>query len=179
MSDHVPEFSRLVDVSRIPAEGLKETVSADPGECERLAQRLGVVRILTLAASFTLTPWRHGGVRVRGQVSAQMEQTCVVSLETFVASVSENVERYFAGDNEPGRSGVVVDVDSLEDDEPDLVRNGHIDLGELAAETLVLAIDPYPRKPGAVFAGLGEETAGDQAQQRENPFKALEKLTKK
>jgi uncharacterized protein len=179
MSDQMPEFSRLVDVSRIPAEGFEETIAADPGECAHLAVRLGVVRVMALTATFILTPWRHGAVRVRGRIGAEVEQNCVVSLDNFVVTVSEDVERFFAGDNEPGRSGVVVHVDSLEGDEPDLVRNGQIDLGELAAETLALTLDPYPRKPGAVFASPGQDETVASPEQRENPFSVLEKWPRK
>ena len=54
----------------------------------------------------------------------------------------------------PAGRALFIDLDSLEGDEPDLVTDGEIDLGELAAETLVLAIDPYPRKPGAVLPAI-------------------------
>ncbi len=173
------EFSRLVEVSRVPPGGLDETIEADADERARLAERLGVPRLLSLTARFNLMPWRQGGLRVRGRVKAEVEQVCVVSLETFVAGLSEEVERYFAGEAESGWSGAVHHLDSLEGDEPDLVTDGEIDLGELAAETLVLAIDPYPRKPGAVLAGDLPEGSAQSREASENPFRALEKLTKK
>ena len=179
MIEQTPEFSRLVDVSRIPPEGLNETITADAAECERLAERLGVERLLALTATFNLTPWRHGGVRVKGRFEAELEQVCVVSLDPFIATLSEEVERFFAGHSEPGWSGEVRDVDSLEGDEPDLVHGGEIDLGELAAEELVLAIDPYPHKPGVVFAGDDESLADKPQEASQNPFRILEKLTKK
>ena len=41
-------------------------------------------------------------------------------------------------------------VDAVEDDaEP--IQNGEVDLGEVAAETLGLELDPYPRKDGEAF----------------------------
>jgi len=179
MIDETPEFSRLVEVSRIPPEGLDEIITADRAECERLAVRLGVERLLALTATFSLTPWRHGGVRVKGHFEAEIEQICVVSLDPFITTLSEEVERFFAGHSEPGWSGQVHDVDSLEGDEPDLVHGGEIDLGELTAEELVLAIDPYPHKPGAKFAGGDEDLADKPREASQNPFLILEKLTKK
>ncbi len=179
MIGETPEFSRLVDVSRIPPKGLNETITADAAECERLAERLGIVRLLALTATYSLTPWRHGGVRVRGRFAAELEQVCVVSLDPFISTLSEEVERFFAGHSEPGWSGVVHDVDSLEGDEPDLVRDGEIDLGELTAEELVLAVDPYPRKPGAIFASDDENLADKPQEASQRPFLILEKLTKK
>ena len=173
------EFSRLVEVSRVPPGGMDEVIEADAGERARLAGRLGVPRILSLSARFSLMPWRQGGVRVRGRIEAELEQVCVVSLEPFVQRVSEEVERYFAGEAAPGWSGAVHHLDSLEDDEPDLVTDGEIDLGELAAETLVLAVEPYPRKPGAVFGGNLSEVPDRAYESSQNPFRVLEKLTKK
>ena len=34
---------------------------------------------------------------------------------------------------------------------PEPIVDGRLDLGALATEFLILGIDPYPRKPGAVF----------------------------
>jgi len=179
MRPQPPEFSRLVEVSRVPPGGTDETIEADADERVHLAKRLGVPRLLSLTAHFNLMPWRQGGLRVRGRVEAEVEQVCVVSLETFVASLSEEVERYFAGEAEPGWSGAVHHVDSLEEDEPDLVTDGEVDLGELAAETLMLAVDPYPRKPGVAFGGNLSEASGKPHEASENPFRVLEKLTKR
>ena len=57
-----------------------------------------------------------------------------------------------------------------DEDPPDLIVDGRIDLGALAAEFLALGLDPYPRKPGAAFEP-GEEEAG-----RDSPFAALARL---
>jgi uncharacterized metal-binding protein YceD (DUF177 family) len=177
MNQPAPEFSRLLDVSRVPAGGLTETIAADGGERERLARRLNVPRVASLEAAFTVSPWRRGGVRVRGRIEAEVEQVCVVSLDAFTARVSGEFERFFAGESEPGTSGAVHHLDSLEEDEPDLIVDDKIDLGEIAAEELALALDPYPRKPGAVFVAAPPEE-GDGGV-REHPFKDLEKLTRK
>ena len=53
---------------------------------------------------------------------------------------------------------------------PDEITNGQIDLGALAAEFLMLGLDPYPRKPGADFSFEGDD------QDRESPFGALKAL---
>ena len=44
-----------------------------------------------------------------------------------------------------------------DEDEPDPIIDGKIDLGALTAEFFALGLDPYPRKPGAVLdAGAHE-----------------------
>jgi hypothetical protein len=47
-----------------------------------------------------------------------------------------------------------------------------VDLGALATEFLILGLDPYPRKAGAVFQPPAR------AQPDESPFAALAKLKK-
>ena len=48
-----------------------------------------------------------------------------------------------------------------EEDEPDPVVDGKIDLGALASEFFALGLDPYPRKPGAVFVEDANSEPGD------------------
>jgi hypothetical protein len=55
-------------------------------------------------------------------------------------------------------------------DDPEPLVDGKIDLGALATEFLILGLDPYPRKPGAVFDPPPEERSGD------GPFAGLAKL---
>ena len=50
--------------------------------------------------------------------------------------------------------------------------DGKIDLGALAIEFLILGLDPYPRKPGAIFQPPAD------AQPDEGPFAALGVLKK-
>ena len=52
------------------------------------------------------------------------------------------------------------------------LTGGVVDLGALATEFLILGLDPYPRKPGAVFQSPEETAAG------EGPFSALAALQK-
>ena len=98
-----------------------------------------------------------------------MTQTCVVTLEPFEAEVAEPVELRFADLPEAALDGGeprVVEV--AEEDAPDPIVSGRIDLGALTAEFLALGLDPYPRKPGVAFDAPGET--------RESPFAALGRL---
>jgi hypothetical protein len=55
---------------------------------------------------------------------------------------------------------------------PEELIDGSVDLGAIATEFLILGIDPYPRKPGAVFT---QESKGDAGAR---PFAALGALMK-
>ena len=143
------EFSRPLLVDRVPRKGSHEHFKAEPAECVALARRFNVPVIHTVTARLHATPWRGGGLKVTGVVEADLEQVSVISLEQFRKSVSFQVERYFLPPKDLG--------DAVEDDAEPIV-GGIVDLGELAAETLGLELEPYPRKPGEQFDRPDEST---------------------
>jgi uncharacterized metal-binding protein YceD (DUF177 family) len=158
------EFSRALEVARVPKLGSHEKLSADAKECAALAQRLMVPAIHSLTAELKVKPWRGGGLKVSGDLKADLDQESVVSLQVFRSTVIFPVERYFlntlaADDNESE-----ADIDQIE--------NGVIDLGEVVAETLALELDPYPRKPGETFAFADAEGEED-VPIKPNPFNVL------
>lgn len=141
-----PEFSRPLRVDRVPPAGSIERISAEPRELVDVARRLGLPAVESLSAVYHVEPARGHGLRVTGEVKARLGQVCVVSLEQFESDASFRVERYFLP-----ASAIVHDDGEGEDEEVDPIEHGEIDLGEITTETLALSLDPYPRKPGAVF----------------------------
>ncbi len=164
-------FSRLVRLDRLPREGQVVTVEATPAEREVLASFYRLPDIAALTATLRLEPWGRGGARVTGAVHGEFTQICIVSLEPFPATVDEDVDVRFAPRiaADPKSSAQETQTFSLADeDEPDPVIDGKIDLGVLAAEFFALGLDPYPRKPGAV---LDEERTNSES--IDSPFSAL------
>ena len=110
-------------------------------------------------------------MHVTGTVSATVGQTCVVTLEPIESDINEAVNLVFSPGADEGASPDM----SLNTDESEIepLVDGVIDLGALATEFLILGIDPYPRKPGAVFEApsTSEPFAG--------PFAGLAALRKK
>ena len=51
-----------------------------------------------------------------------------------------------------------------------------IELGEVLVESLSLALDPYPRKPGMVFQEVSDDSSADAGEPAPSPFAALAKL---
>jgi uncharacterized metal-binding protein YceD (DUF177 family) len=123
-----------------------------------------------LTATLRLVPWGRGGAHVTGAIHGELTQVCIVSVEPFPATVDEDVDVRFAPPPNRGSSAEQeVQTFSLADeDEPDPVIDGKIDLGALAAEFFALGLDPYPRKPGAI---LDEEHANSEP--ADSPFAAL------
>lgn len=179
-------FSRLVTVDPMPDEGIEVAIEADAAERAALTALNGLVDIGKLGAVFHVMRRPHGRVNVKGQVSATITQTCVVSLEPFESAVAEGVDVDFMrpediekAENERAKRERAMPRDQArfeEDDEdpPDPIIDGKIDLGALAAEFLALALDPYPKKPGVRF----EELLTERPEERESPFAILRKWDK-
>jgi hypothetical protein len=94
----------------------------------------------------------------------------VVTLEPIENEIREPIDLVFAPPQDPLHPDVEV---TPTDDPPETLIDGSVDLGAVSTEFLILGIDPYPRKPGAVFgaATIGEDAA--------HPFAALAKLKQK
>ncbi len=162
------EFSRPLLTDRVPRKGSHEVFAAEPKELLALAQRFDLPALHSLKAHLIAMPWRGGGVKVTGKVTAEIEQVSVVSLETFRSSANFEVERYFLPQK--------MIVDASEDD-VDPIENGEIDLGELVAEAVALELNAYPRKPGEAFAEAADDSA-EVIELKPSPFANLSKLTK-
>lgn len=116
---------------------------------------------------------RHGsGLRVVGRVSATVDQVCVVTLEPLTNEINEDIELLFVPAAPSSANGDDAAASELGGDETELLVDGTLDLGALATEFLILGIDPYPRKPGAVF-----QTPHD-GHSDQGPFAALAALKK-
>lgn len=145
------EFSRPLQVDRVPKLGSTEKLSAEPEELKALAKRFKIPALHALSAEIRATPWRGGGLKLEGHITADLEQVSVISLEPFRETVSVPLARYFLP------HGAV--VDNEQEDDADPIDHGWIDLGEVVAETLALDLDPYPRQPGEAFPGHVEDDA--------------------
>jgi len=170
------EFSRPIMLDRISSTQHREEITATEKERAALAERFGLVRLDKLTASFTLKRPRRDLVRVKGQVSAELVQACVVTLDPVPARIDERFEVDFLEGAQPAITDLELDVEGAEAPEP--VLDGRIDLGELAAEQLGLAIDPYPRKADAAVPAewAAEAAAEAEPMARPNPFAVLGKL---
>jgi uncharacterized metal-binding protein YceD (DUF177 family) len=161
-------------VSEVPETGRHIDLTADAHARAAVAKLARLAALPRLEASFDVTPRGRGGLRVVGRVSGTVVQTCVVTLEPIENEVDELVDLVFVPAGEPpapGRDGGEVEV-PLED-APEPLVGGHIDLGAIATEFFILGVDPYPRKPDAVFHS---PVAGDDSVQ---PFASLAALKRK
>jgi uncharacterized metal-binding protein YceD (DUF177 family) len=159
------EFSRPLEVARVPKLGAHEKLQATDAECAALAKRLLVPKIHAIKAELKAQPWRGGGMKVSGQATIDLDQESVVSLELFRSTQVVALERFYL--NIKGEA----DVDSELEIDP--IENGIIDLGELVAESVALELDPYPRMPGESFTPIIESDPAED-EKAPNPFTVLQ-----
>jgi hypothetical protein len=174
-SDSANPWSVPIAVARIPDTGMHRTIEASPTECRALAD-LGALReVKSAEASLDLSLMRQGRVRVVGRVTARIGQTCVVTLDPIENDIDEAIDLIFAPPEQiPALADLVDDAaesDAEIPDPPEPIVAGTIDLGRLATDALFLAIDPYPRKPDAVFEPLAVPDDPE-----DHPFAALRSL---
>jgi len=162
-----------VAVDDIPETGLHVEIEAPAEVRADIAEVAGLRELPRLSATFELLK-QGSRVTVTGQVSATVGQTCVVTLEPIESRIEEPVDLVFA----PLPAGAIAEAGDTRsrkgsEEPPEPLLDGHIDLGVIATEFLILGIDPYPRKAGAHF--MPPEASDEGA----HPFAALEALKKR
>jgi len=157
MSEMSEVFSRREKLGIGPA--VRRRIEASEAERAALAALFSLPAIASLSGDFELQHEQDGVIAASLKLRARVTQICVVTLEPFAAVVAEDAKLRFvpAAKVREGEEHVL-DAETLEGPD-EIVFNGHeIDLGAVLAEQLALALDPYPRKPGAVLpAGLADE----------------------
>lgn len=111
---------------------------------------------------------------VKGKACAQIEQTSVISLENFVKTYSPEFEVIF--DTSLTAKDLQETEFEFDDDVPDIIIGGQIDLAEIAMEQVALVIDDFPRQEGETFEFKSE--FDEETTKAANPFAVLEKLKK-
>lgn len=176
IQDAAPDPWRVpVAVEQIPDTGLERTIVAGPAELAALAAVGGLRSVGAASASFTLVPMRDRNVHVTGRISARIGQTCVVTLEPMDSAIDEPIDLVFAPASQiPALAETIddaMDGDDETPDPPEPITDGIIDIGRVATDALYLAVDPYPRKPDAVFDPPAQGVDPD-----DHPFAALKAL---
>ncbi|HEX7007777.1 MAG TPA: DUF177 domain-containing protein [Alphaproteobacteria bacterium] len=142
-----PEFSRVVDCAALATGPVRRAIEAGEAERQALAERFGLVALKALRAEVTLAPTTAGQIRLDGRLAARVVQACVVTLESVEAEIAESFTLFYADEVAPPARAVDLPIDDEAWPEP--IEDGRIDVGEAVAQQLALALDPYPRAPGA------------------------------
>ncbi len=134
-------IARSVVVDPWPSRGLELSLEATPEERRRLAARFDLLGVDRLVGHARLERC-EGVIRLRGRLQAEVVQACVISHEDVRSTVDEAFECRFT---RPGAAAADLAWD--QDIEP--LAGPELDVGEIFAQQLALALDPYPRAPDA------------------------------
>ena len=152
MSDESP-WPQTVRWTEAKAGPLRLDLVADTQTLERVAGALDLPALKNLRADLTVRAWLDG-LEIGGRITAVATRVCGVSLELFDEPIDEPLSVRVVPDGSPhapsGEGGEVI-VDPEAEDPPDVLLGDTIDVGAYVVEHLALSLDPFPRKPGAVF----------------------------
>jgi hypothetical protein len=128
-------------------------VVADEATRKAIARFLGLENLSRLSARLELHAW-FDGAEIAGEMTAELTRLCGLTLEPFEVRLDEPMKLRalpVGSAHAPPPPAGEVDLELEEEDPPEMCAAEALDLGELTVQTLALALDPFPRKPGAVF----------------------------
>lgn len=179
------EWSHFVETDDVGAARRRVEISPSEEAFPVLCRRLGIYSIESLKADLELQRNSINKViHVKGRISADVHQKCVVTAEPVQETIEDTFDAWFEDPNQTvsfekakrermSRKEQEKQPMIDEADDPEAIIDGKIDLGELVMQHLSLALDPYPRIDGAVYesddAALKDAPEGTY----DNPFAAL------
>ena len=181
------EWSYFLKADEITSEEKNVKVEATEAQRKNLASRLDVLSVENAQARFRIKrESRQHVIHVKGVVNATIQQNCAQTMAPVSQQVEDEFEAWFM-DHES-----VISLDKIkrerhtkvhdnevqmpeEQDDPEMIVGGVIDLGELATQYLSLSLEPYgPRtddsdepQDGDIIVSAGPSV------HRKNPFEAL------
>jgi uncharacterized metal-binding protein YceD (DUF177 family) len=159
-----PEWSYRVALDRIGAAPVRYDLAATEAERIALARRFGLIAIDQLEAQFDLHKETDAPVAT-GQIMAKVTQSCIATGDPVPQSINVPCSIRFVDLHQVATEDLELDTS----DHDEMEHDGQaVDLGEAAAQTLVLALDPYPRSAAAAAAlkaagVVGEDEVGNGA----------------
>lgn len=168
-------FSYPIKIEDLKQSDYKYELTADSAELEDITQILQVEKVHEFKAEiFLKLNNRANNLRVWGNVFAKIELKSVITLDNFIKNYNVPFELNF--DTRATYNDIKELECNIEDEVPDIIENGCINLADIAIEQIALNLEDYPRAEGEVFNGA---LYGDSEEpKKENPFAVLAKLKK-
>ncbi|MBE7218139.1 MAG: DUF177 domain-containing protein [Caulobacteraceae bacterium] len=152
------------------ARGLQLALEAEPAARARIAAAYGLEGLESFAGEMALSSWLDG-LRMRGRWRARVTYLCGLTMEPFPDDLEGEIDLHMLP--EGSRNAPAPDAEPPSDPDapepPELYAGEVVDVGDLLCQHLAVAIDPYPRKPGAEFTPPAETA-------EPSPFAALAAL---
>jgi uncharacterized metal-binding protein YceD (DUF177 family) len=172
MNNEALPYSHMTDLSRLPVGETEFSLTPNEDERARMAQWLSVDGLMPLEAKVRVIRQSEHYYTYEASLVADVVQSCVVTLEPVPSHIERQFRRLFevVSGMRQRPAGRTVHIAIGEEDEPELLDNPVVDLAAPVLEELSLAIEPYPRVPGAIFHQPPEQ------EPRTSPFEVLKVL---
>jgi uncharacterized metal-binding protein YceD (DUF177 family) len=161
---HTPEFSHPMRAAELDMTAQAIFRTATPPECRALAKRFGLVSMHRFEIALLIH--RDGDtIHLSGEVGADVLAACVATGDPVPMRVTDKIAMRFVPETE-FRPGVEIEVDSTSYDIAEY--DGRVvDVGEAAAQSLALAIPPFPRSSDAAkrLRAAGIALEGDRVEE--------------
>lgn len=143
-----------IPLAQVDRGAVKLRLEPSAEQRKAIAKQLDLVSLEDLSAEVFLTSWLDGA-EISGILRARVVQTCSATADDFESPIDARFDlrvlpansRNAPQDEDSGDLGVDPDAD----DPPDVLEGEAIDVSAYVVEHLALELDPFPRKPGAVF----------------------------
>lgn len=143
------EIERIVDLDRMGGNGTALEIAASDSERTALARRFGFLGLPAFSARVTVDRRPGGQVVVEGRLRGKIVQACILTLDPVTQDLDETFRIVFkqdlAEERDPESGEALLGAGA---DSPEPLTGNLLDVGEIVAEQLSLAADPYPRRPG-------------------------------
>lgn len=184
MQEAGAEYVRVMKVEKLGREPIHFTLEPDENQRADLAKRLNIVDVPFLKASGELVRQEKSSrIELNAKFEAEAVQACVLTLAPVLQKIEQSFTMCYtfnSADATLEDAEYVVDLE--EEDLPELIENGEIDVVQAVAEQLALALDPYPRaedadkSDSAKYVQQSEETSEVEEQETHRPFANLKEL---
>jgi len=170
------DFSYILKIEDLTQNQQHYHLSANKNERQTLKEILKVEDVKSFEADIILKmSHKTHRLDIKGEARAILGLKSVVSLENFDKEYVAPFEYYF--DTEMTYQDLKnMDLD-INDEAPEIVENGQIDLAQIAIEQIALVMEDYPRREGEVFSFISE--FDEETTKTPHPFAVLEKLKNK
>lgn len=161
-------INQLIDVRTIEADGREVSLTATQVERNAVAERFELPAVHALSVVGHLS-WEEDMVVFDGTIQADIEQTCVVSLEPFRRTYTYPFRVLFSTEASEKEASFDASADIIEP-----INRGKINLGDVITEEFGVHLDAFPKKEDVPFEYRDADDAGEAV---DSPFAVLKNLT--
>lgn len=175
-----------VPIEKIPKQGLSLSVKLTESERKTLQAMLDLVDIQNFEVDVEIKKAGAQSYRLKGRVSADIVQNCIVTLERLNSSLQEDIDTRFlpafpkhAKPNESQEITETIDINPLEQSDTEGIVDNVLNVGKVIYETFATAIEPYPRKNDVSFEWDDPLNQDDDIKKNSNnPFAVIKEWQK-